>query len=102
MATDYDAPRANAVDDDEVDSLEEIKGQRAAAQSGVIDVDETDLNEALELPGADLSGLSGDDLTVRVLPKQRDEFTCSSCFLVHHRTRLARQGKRGPLCRDCA
>lgn len=102
VATDYDAPRANAGDDDEVASLKELKNRREAAQSALIDVDETDLNEELELPGADLSGLSGDELTVRVLPKQHDEFTCSSCFLVHHRTRLARHGRRGPLCRDCA
>jgi Domain of unknown function (DUF4193) len=72
MATNYDAPPVAAVDDDEVHSLEELKGQRAAAQSRVIDVDETELNEALELPGADLSGLSGDELTVRVLPKRRE------------------------------
>ena len=26
---------------------------------------------------------------MRVVPKQADEFTCSSCFLVHHRNRLA-------------
>jgi hypothetical protein len=24
-----------------------------------------------------------------VLPKQSDEFTCGSCFLVHHRSQLA-------------
>ncbi len=33
---------------------------------------------------------------VRVVPKQADEFTCSSCFLVHHRSRLAR-GNNGDL-----
>ena len=64
-----------------------------------IDVDEAELNENLELPGADLSG---EELTVRVLPKQEDEFTCSSCFLVHHRSRLAGQRNGQPVCRDCA
>lgn len=102
MATDYDAPRATAVEDVETDSLEELKAQRQDAQSGRIDIDETELNESVELPGADLSGLSGDELTVRVLPKQSDEFTCTSCFLVQHRTRLARHHDRGPVCRDCA
>jgi len=30
-------------------------------------------------PGADLSG---EELSVRVVPKQADEFTCSACFLI--------------------
>lgn len=102
MATDYDAPRRGEVDDLSEDSIEELKARRAEAQSGTIDVDETELNEALELPGADLSSLSGEELTVRVLPKQSDEFTCSSCFLVHHRSRLAGERNGQPVCRDCA
>ena len=62
-------------------------------------MDEAELNENLELPGADLSG---EELTVRVVPKQEDEFTCSSCFLVHHRSRLAGERNGLPVCRDCA
>jgi hypothetical protein len=46
--------------------------------------------------------MSGEELTVRVLPKQDDEFTCSSCFLVHHRSRLAREKNGQLICRDCA
>jgi len=102
MATDYDAPRRGDVDELSEDSLEELKARRAEAQSGTIDVDETELNESLELPGADLSSLSGEELMVRVLPKQDDEFTCSSCFLVHHRSRLAREKNGQYVCRDCA
>ena len=102
MATDYDAPRRGDVDELSEESLEELKARRAEAQSGTIDIDETELNEALELPGADLSSLSGEELTVRVLPKQDDEFTCSSCFLVHHRSRLAREKNGQYICRDCA
>ena len=102
MATDYDAPRRGETDELGEDSLEELKARRAEAQSGTIDVDETELNEALELPGADLSSLSGEELTVRVLPKQEDEFTCSRCFLVHHRSRLGRESKGQLICRDCA
>ena len=99
MATDYDTPRRNDADDMGEDSLEELKARRAEAQSGSVDIDETDLAEALELPGADLSG---EELTVRVLPKQEDEFTCSRCFLVQHRTRLASTRGDQTLCRDCA
>src|SRR5690625_7348315 len=68
--------------------------------SGVVDVDETEFNESLELPGADLSD---QELAVRVLPRQADEFTCSKCFLVHHHSQLVGTTKDGGyLCRDCA
>jgi hypothetical protein len=99
MATDYDQPRRSDVDEGAEDSLEELKARRAEAQSSSVDVDEADLNEALELPGADLSG---EELTVRVLPKQSDEFTCSSCFLVHHRSQLASEKGGRQICRECA
>ncbi|MGE0817347.1 MAG: DUF4193 domain-containing protein [Candidatus Nanopelagicales bacterium] len=98
MATDYDAPRKT---DDELaeDSLEELKAQRATQASSSVDVDEVELAENLELPGADLSDES---LTVRVIPRQADEFTCMKCFLVHHRSQLAKETADGPICRDCA
>jgi hypothetical protein len=64
----------------------------------VIDVDEDDAADSFELPGADLTG---EELTVRVIPKQADEFTCSSCFLVHHKSRLAMQKGNQQLCLDC-
>lgn len=98
MATDYDAPRRSEVDDLGEDSLEELKARRAETQSSTIDVDDSDL-EPVELPGADLSS---EELTVRVLPKQSDEFTCARCFLVHHRSRLAEDRKGELICRDCA
>ena len=80
MATDYDAPRKN---DDDVaeDSIEELKSRRGDAGSAEIEEDETEAAENFELPGADLSK---EELTVHVIPRQDDEFTCSSCFLVHH------------------
>lgn len=97
MATDYDAPRKTDEELNE-ESLEEIKAQSAKTTSGV-DMDEADLNEALELPGADLSDES---ITVLVIPKKADEFTCSKCFLVNHISNKAREDKKGqPICRDC-
>jgi hypothetical protein len=98
MATDYDTPRKT---DDELneDSLEELKARRADKAASAVDVDETELAENLELPGADLSN---EELTVRVVPRQADEFTCSRCFLVHHRSQLAKEVKGQAICRDCA
>lgn len=99
MATDYDTPRRTDDSETGEDSIEELKARRAEAQAGTVDVDEADLAESLELPGADLSG---EELTVRVLPRQVDEFTCSRCFLVHHRSQLALDQGGQLVCRECA
>ncbi|PYC88281.1 dUTPase [Streptomyces tateyamensis] len=97
MATDYDAPRHT--NEDETESIEELKGRREERTSAAVDAD-NEAVEGLELPGADLSG---EELTVRVVPLQQDEFTCMNCFLVHHRTQLAYVDKKGqPICVDCA
>ena len=98
MATDYDAPRKT---DDELseDSIEELKARRVDKGSGAVDEDETEAAEGFELPGADLSN---EELSVRVLPRQADEFTCSTCFLVHHRSQLAKEVAGMPVCRECA
>ena len=99
MATDYDAPRKSDEEMSE-DSLEELKSRRNDKQSGQVDEDEVEAAEAFELPGADLSH---EELTVRVLPRQADEFNCASCFLVKHRSQLAYTTDDGqPVCKECA
>jgi hypothetical protein len=98
MATDYDAPRRDEVDLGE-DSLEELKSRRVDAQSAIVDVDESEVAESFELPGADLTD---EELTVKVLPMQADEFRCSRCFLVHHRSQLAAERNGEMICRECA
>ena len=98
MATDYDAPRREEVDLGE-DSLEELKSRRVDAQSGSVDVDETEVAESFELPGAELAD---EELTVRVLPMQSDEFRCARCFLVRHRSQLAYERNGQTICHDCA
>ena len=99
MATDYDAPRKTDEELNE-DSIEELKTRRNDKNSGKVDEDETEAAEAFELPGADLSH---EELTVRVLPRQSDEFTCAGCFLVRHRSQIAEERKNGDAyCFDCA
>ena len=93
--TDYDAPRQPVVDLAE-DSLEELAARRAAAQSPLVDVDEAEAT--FELPGAELPD---EELTVPVVPMRGDEFRCASCFLVHHRSQLARHRYGEPICREC-
>lgn len=97
MTVDYDTPRRTQVDVEE--PLNELAVRRNDPDAAVLDVDDTDAVDSYELPGADLSG---EEFTVRVVPKQADEFTCSSCFLVHHRSRLARGNNGTSICTDCA
>ena len=97
MATDYDAPRKTD-DDLSEDSLEELKARRVDKASSTVDVDEAEQAEGFELPGADLSG---EELSYRVIPRQADEFTCSRCFLVHHRSQLAKNVGGQMVCREC-
>jgi Domain of unknown function (DUF4193) len=98
MLTDYDAPRRTETDDVSEDSLKDLTARRSEARLAVVDVDESESAESFELPGADLSG---EELSVRVIPKQADEFTCSSCFLVHHRSRLASEKDGIMICTEC-
>ncbi|MBP2450538.1 DUF4193 domain-containing protein [Mycolicibacterium lutetiense] len=97
MATDYDAPRVKETDETSDESLEELATQRRTATNTTV-IDEDEVVDSFDLPDADLSG---EELTVRVVPKQADEFTCSSCFLVQHRNRLALQKGEQQLCVEC-
>ena len=96
MPTDYDAPRLTAEDGPE-SSLQELQ-TGAVTQTALIDVDESELADSFELPGADLSN---EELLVQIVPVQADEFTCASCFLVHHRSQLAREKDGRKYCTEC-
>ena len=98
MATDYDASRKT----EEEQKEESLEARRLASgeqdkTSGKVDEDETELAESYELPGADLSH---ETLEIEVTPKQANEFTCTSCFLVQHVSR--RSSPAVDLCNDCA
>ncbi|NJC69999.1 DUF4193 domain-containing protein [Planosporangium thailandense] len=95
---DYDSPRRPAVEVDD-DGLEELKARSTAEGSPRVDLDEAEAAETFELPGADLSG---EELTVTVVPMQPDEFRCTRCFLVHHRSQLVAQADGQEVCRECS
>ena len=94
--TDYDAPRGNVTDVDS-DSIEELKARRTTANS-FVDIDEDGV-DGFELPGVDLSD---EELTVTVVPMRTDEFRCSRCFLVHHRSQRVTGRDGQDICRECA
>ena len=91
MATDYDAPRKN---DDETTSIEEIKEGATTPVHASSDMDE-------DAGGVAFLGAESipDELDVVVVPKQEDEFTCMSCFIVKHRSQLAPGSKN--ICLEC-
>lgn len=97
MAVDYDAPRVTPEDEPNV-ALEELKTEKPGRREAAPDVEETDLADSFELPGADLSN---EELLIQVVPVQADEFTCMSCFLVHHRSQLAREKDGNKYCKEC-
>ncbi len=95
-ASDYDARRVSDVETVDGSALRELAPALPTSSAVIVD---DDLNDAFfELPGADLSG---EELSVTVIPARPDEFTCSSCHLVQHRSRLRSAGGEAPICADC-
>ena len=99
VTTDYDAPRRSTLQDVDTETLDALSAAaKTAARSPDVDLEEEDTGEGIDLPGADLSG---EVLTMPVVPQQADEFTCTSCFLVHHRSRIAAHTAGRLVCIDC-
>lgn len=95
--TDYDARRVTDADTQDKSSLRGLAPALQATATTVVDEDPNDVHY-FELPGADLSG---EELSVTVIPQRADEFTCSSCFLVQHRSRMRGSSSGLPVCADC-
>ncbi|QPK78323.1 DUF4193 domain-containing protein [Corynebacterium lizhenjunii] len=96
MATDYDAPRRRVEDEAETDSLEGLKA--AENDNNGMD-DDGDIVDSFEPP---MDDLTGEELNVEVIPRQDNEFTCSSCFLVQSNKRLSHMEGNDAICMDCA
>ncbi len=98
VATDYDEPRSD-VKESQNNSLEALQSANAPdARSVVRDLDEADALDGAETPGGEFIS---EELTVQVIPQKDDEFTCYSCFLVRHRSQLAREKNGHAYCTDC-
>ncbi|MDQ0821346.1 hypothetical protein QFZ79_003721 [Arthrobacter sp. V4I6] len=98
MATDYDEVRSDVAESRQ-DSLRALQSANAPDAGSVVrELDEADTTDGVELPGADLSA---EELTIEIVPQREDEFTCFSCFLVRHRSQIAREEDGHAYCRDC-
>ena len=95
MAADYDAPKKT---DDDHESLDAIKQSTKPTSPSIIDVEEDGIAEDHER-----EQLIDEALEVMVIPPQTDEFTCSECFIVKHKSMKSnKKSKYGPVCTDCA
>lgn len=97
MATDYDELRTDVKESQE-SSLEDLQSAKTPdAKSVVLELDEADVLDGIT-PGGEFIA---EELTVEVVPQADDEFTCWSCFLVRHRSQIARQKDGHAYCTDC-
>ncbi|TQS90653.1 DUF4193 domain-containing protein [Arthrobacter sp. TS-15] len=97
MAADYDEVRSDVKESQE-SSLDALKSANAPdARSVVLELDQAD--------GLDQEGPGGEiiaeELIVQVIPPAADEFTCFSCFLVRHRSQMAREKDGHAYCVEC-
>ncbi len=98
MATDYDELRSD-VKESQQTSLQALKSASAPdARSVVLELDEADGLDGAGVPGGEFIA---EELTVQVIPQADDEFTCQSCFMVRHRSQIARQKGSHAYCTDC-
>ena len=98
MATDYDEVRSD-VKESQDSSLEALQSANAPdARTVVLELDETDGLDRLDVPGGEFIA---EELIVQVIPQADDEFTCYACFLVRHRSQIAKQKNGHAYCTDC-
>lgn len=97
VATDYDELRSD-VKESQHNSLEALRSANTPdARSVGRELDEADTVDGVDLPGDFIA----EELIVQVIPQADDEFTCYSCFLVRHRSQVARQKNSKSYCIDC-
>lgn len=88
---DYDESRRR------VDELLGILGSPNRVSVELEEGDAPDVGQAPDLAELDTDG---EDIALQVVAKRADEFMCSRCFLIQHRSRLASSvGEQ--VCTDC-
>lgn len=97
MATDYDEARPDVAEASEKTLKDVQKMDAPTAKSVNAELDETDVSDGLELPGA----IVDEELSVDVVPQAEDEFVCVECFTIRHRSQAEEKASAGAICRDC-
>jgi hypothetical protein len=98
VATDYDEVRSD-VKESQDRTLEALQSENAPdARSVVRELDGSDALDDTLVPGGEIVA---EELVVQVIPQAEDEFTCYSCFLVRHRSQIAREKNGHAYCIEC-
>ncbi|MFJ6419042.1 DUF4193 family protein [Paeniglutamicibacter sp. NPDC091659] len=97
MAQDFDEVRPDVAEASERTLKDVRKMDAPTAKNVQADLEETDLSDGIELPGA----IVLDELVVEIIPQASDEFVCGECFTVRHRSQAARTLGSASICRDC-
>ena len=98
VATDYDEVRPD-VKESQDHSLEALQSENAPdARTVGRQLDEADVMDEGVVPGGEFIA---EELIVQVIPQANDEFTCYSCFLVRHRSQIAKQKDGHSYCTEC-
>jgi hypothetical protein len=98
VATDYDEVRSD-VKESQNSSLEELQSANAPDASSVVrELDVADAMDDAIIPGGEFVA---EELVVQIIPQAADEFTCYSCFLVRHRSQIAREKNGHAYCIEC-
>ena len=93
-----------------------VDTELVAKNLGVEKLSRVDADFVKEISGYSIGGVSplgwvsqpettliDEALNVMVVPPQTDEFTCSECFIVKHKSMLAKKkGKYGEVCVECS
>jgi hypothetical protein len=96
--TDYDELRTDVRETQEK-SLEALKSTNAPDALSVIrELDAPEDADALGVPGGEIVA---EELIIQIVPQAADEFTCYSCFLVRHRSQMARDHEGHHYCQEC-
>lgn len=83
---------------DRAKEIAQLKVGKTPAMANLIDESETALAEEYVLPGGEAAQ---EEINIEIMPEQADEFTCASCFMVRHRTQLAREENGQKFCSEC-
>jgi hypothetical protein len=98
VATDYDEVRSD-VKESQNNSLKELQSANAPDASSVVrELDGADAMDGAVVPGGEFVA---EELVVQIIPQAEDEFTCYSCFLVRHRSQIAREQNGHAYCVEC-
>ncbi|WP_313814221.1 DUF4193 family protein [Glutamicibacter sp.] len=78
--------------------IAELKQGKTAAMANLVDEGERALAEEYVLPGGEAPA---EEANIDIVPEQADEFTCAACFMVRHRSQLAREDGGQKFCSEC-